>query len=253
MRSGRTIIIAGHYGSGKTEFAVNYAQQQAEAGVETVLADLDIVNPYFRSRELLEPFRKQGIRVLSSNFAADFHMDTPALAAGIASCFQPGTAVSIVDAGGDPVGARVLARYAGYLAGRDYDMWITVNANRPRTATPETALTVLREIEAASGLRANGLIDTTHMLEDTSPEDLRRGDDLIRELALRSGLPVRYTVCLSHLAEDAATLGLAGELFPITLRLRPDWLCGETPVRPPCTAHADAADCRVTPTYHFSP
>ncbi len=224
MSIGKTIVIVGHYGSGKTEFAANFTLFHRDAGHDTTLADLDIVNPYFRSRELQAQFEKRGIRVLSSNFETEHNLDTPALAAGLYACFQPGATVNIVDVGGDPVGARVLARYAHYLRNREYDMWMVINANRPQTAHPAETQRLLEQIEQISHLKINGLINNTHMLDETAPEDLLRGDALVRTLSASCGIPVKYTVCTRHLIPQAERLHVSGTLFPISLLLRPSWL-----------------------------
>lgn len=216
-------IIVGHYGSGKTEFAVNYALKLQEWGEMPVVADLDIVNPYFRIREQKPFFGEKGIEVISSNAAEDYHLDMPALAASLQSCFQSPTQISIVDVGGDPAGANVLARYARMLAGREYDMWLVVNANRPQTPTAEAAEKYLADIARVSKLRINGIINNTHMLRDTAKEDILRGDALARQLAERTGIPVIYTVVAAELLPEMSGQELAGELFPIKL-MRPLWL-----------------------------
>ena len=117
-------IIVGHYGSGKTEFAANLALALSRAGRPVLAADLDIVNPYFRLRELREDFAPENIRVISSYYEDEMCLDSPALAASLRSCFEPeGTGEArIADVGGDPAGATVLGRYAALLRGQEYGM-----------------------------------------------------------------------------------------------------------------------------------
>jgi Mrp family chromosome partitioning ATPase len=224
MKQKRPTIIVGHYGSGKTEFAANYALSLQTRGLRPVVADMDIVNPYFRARELKLFFKEKGISVLSSNLEDDYHLDMPALAASLQSCFEQKDRASIIDVGGDPAGATVLARYAGLLSDGEYNMWIVVNANRPQTAEAEMAADYLRAIEAASRLKINGIISNTHMLRETTAEDIFRGDELVRRLSVQTGVEVIYTVVPEALMPEIADWKLAGERFPIKLIMRPDWL-----------------------------
>ena len=103
-------IIVGHYGSGKTEFTANYAVYLQKQGLEPLVADLDIVNPYFRIREQKNRLGSEGVRVVSSNYEEDYYLDTPALAASLRACFEPWEKAGLVDVGGDPAGAVVLAQ-----------------------------------------------------------------------------------------------------------------------------------------------
>ena len=218
-------VIVGHYGSGKTEFTANLAIQLKERqNRSVVVADLDIVNPYFRIRELTESLAEQGIRLLSSNYEEDYYLDMPALAAAIQTCFEGEDQLNLIDVGGDPAGATVLARYSHLLRGRDYAMWMVVNANRPQTATVEDIRQFIAGIEQTSRLKINGVINNTHLLQETSIEDILRGDALIRQVSKETGLPVICTVVEERLREATAQLDLAGELFYIKIAVRPDWL-----------------------------
>ena len=224
MNSKNPTIIVGHYGSGKTEFAANYAILLHENGRMPVVADMDIVNPYFRARELKEFFGSKGIKVISSNYEDDHHLDMPALAASLRTCFEPGARTSIIDVGGDPAGANVLARYSGLLSDGEYNMWIVVNANRPQTSTAEEAAGFLRQIELASKLKISGIINNTHMLRETVREDIVKGDLLARQLSESTGIEVVYTVMEERLIPETRDLELAGEPFPVKLIMRPEWL-----------------------------
>jgi len=217
-------IIVGHYGSGKTEFTANYAAWLRTQGQQPLIADLDIVNPYFRIREQKKAFGAQGIRVISSNYEDEYCLDTPALSPSLRACFEPGEQMSLVDVGGDPAGAVVLAQYAGLLRNRPYNMWMVVNANRPQTARAEEVLDYVEAIQQASRLRINGLISNTHLLENTAQEDILRGDALVREVHRRSGLPVVCTVIEERLRLQTEQLELLGEPFYISLAMRPKWL-----------------------------
>jgi len=217
------ILIAGHYGSGKTEFADNLALHYAAQGEKVAIADLDIVNPFFRTRECEPILKEHGIEVYSSNLSDNPYEDTPGLAPEIASCFLRTDRVNIIDIGGDPAGARVLGRYKLYFPAK-YEMWMVINANRRGTRDTDTAYRALREIEAAAGHSFTGLINNTHCCEETTADDLIRGTTMLEELAARTGLPV-VASCYVHTMETAlAACRLAGERFPMALLHRPNWM-----------------------------
>ncbi|GHT79650.1 hypothetical protein FACS1894130_09000 [Spirochaetia bacterium] len=217
-------IIVGGSGSGKTEFAVNYALRLRADGYSPFLADLDIINPYFRARSLKDDFEKKGIRVISGYFDDQPNLDVPALSPSLQRCFSMQEDPSIIDAGGDAAGAVVLARYARFVADTPYNMWIAVNANRPQTTTLTDTITCLKDIENAGRLRITGIINTTHLLEETSLADIMKGDILARELSEQAGLPVIYTIVQETMLVELRDFKPAGELFPICLQVRPEWL-----------------------------
>lgn len=219
------IIIVGHYGSGKTEFAANLAlllkQEMAE---DITVADLDIVNPYFRIREMTQRWADQGIRILSSNYETDYYLDMPALAASVQTCFELGGPISIIDVGGDPVGATVLSRYSACTSMDQYEMWMVVNANRPQTASVEQVLSFMTAIQQASRLTITGFVHNTHLLQETTVEDILRGDALIRQVSLQTGLPVVYTMIPETLRAQTDGINLAGPALYMRPTVRPDWL-----------------------------
>ncbi|MEA5050778.1 MAG: ATP-binding protein [Oscillospiraceae bacterium] len=219
-----TLIVVGHYGSGKSEFAANYALMERAKGKDVVVADVDIVNPYFRTRELQDLFESRGIRILSSNFRNEYNLDTPALNPGIQECFVPGDRLNIVDAGGDAAGAHVLARFSGGVREGEYEMWLTVNANRPMTDSCGKVRGQIGEIEAASGLRVTGLVNTTHMLRETGAADIMKGNRLAREVAGELHLPVVYNAVPAWVCGELDAGALEGEILPVELLLRQKWL-----------------------------
>ena len=143
----RLTLVTGHYGTGKTEFSVNLALALAEAGERAALADLDIVNPYFRSRERRELLEAAGVRLIATSQAlAD--ADVPALPAELHAVLEDRAVRGVLDIGGDPSGARVLARYRPRIVREDYQLLYIVNAARPEVRTVERSVEVLRAIEA---------------------------------------------------------------------------------------------------------
>lgn len=216
-------IIVGHYGSGKTEFAVNFAYRKKAEGHDVAIADLDVVNPFFRSRQKKPQLNRDGIDVLSSNFENDPYIDLPSVAAGIQSFFEVSERCNIVDVGGDAVGARTLGRYSRRLENVPYEMWMVVNANRYFTQSATEAIEYIRAIEATSRLKVTGLVNNTHYLRETDTVDLLKGDEVVREISAQLGIPVRYVSYIKSLEEKAKALDLAGEHLPIDMQMRDRW------------------------------
>lgn len=216
----RVVLVCGHYGTGKTEFAVNYAIDLARAGQETMLADVDIVNPYFRSRERRQELERAGVRVISSSQACS-DADVPALPAEILTILENRALRGVMDVGGDPVGARVLARFQPKIVQEDYALLFVLNANRPEVRTVDAAIMYLRDIETITGLTCGGIVNNTHLCRETTPQEILKGAELAEAVSKETGIPV---VC--HLAEQKFTgeASLAGlKLFPIDIYMKKPW------------------------------
>ena len=218
----RLRFVIGHYGSGKTEFSINYAVKLAEMGKKVGLADLDVVNLYFRSREKKELLEEMGIRVIGSSINASA-VDIPAISAEIVVPMQDVSYEGIIDVGGDPAGARTLGMYKEYLVEGQYDMFFVLNANRPETQTVEKALEYLRKIEDTARAKVTGIVNNTHMLKSTTVEDVLKGQKLAEELSNKIGIPIKYIACIENVAKKLPE-DLQGEVFPMTLYMREDWM-----------------------------
>lgn len=217
----RVRIVTGHYGSGKTEFAVNYTFRLAETGKKTAIVDLDIVNPYFRSRELEPRFNEKGIRVISSSVRG-LSGDVPALSPEIYSVLQDTSYEVVLDVGGDKAGATALGRYHEYFDREPYEMLFVVNANRHLTNTPEETVRYLRAIEQGSRQKVTALVNNTHLCGETTLEDILRGQALTEEVSKMTGLPVRYIVAERKFV-DLLRSGMQGEIFPIDIYMKKPW------------------------------
>lgn len=216
----RVLIIAGHYGTGKTEFAVNLALALAESGEKTMLADLDIVNPYFRSRERKTLLEQAGVRVICSSQACS-DADIPALPAEILTILEDRSYRGVLDIGGDPDGARVLARFQPKILPEDYQLIFVVNANRPEVRTAEKAVAYLRSIEAVSGLSCGGIVNNTHLCGETTPAEILKGARLAEEVSGKTGIPVLCHVVEKHIVNQLGDFDKP--IFPIQIRMKKPW------------------------------
>ncbi len=223
MLDKRLVIVIGHYGSGKTEFSVNYAVKMKEIFENVNIADLDIVNPYFRSREKRDFFEKIGIKVFDSSIK-NTAVDIPALPAQLMGVILNPNEKSVLDVGGDPVGARVLARYSEQIKNVEYDMFFVINGNRPETNTTEGVLKYLRMIESTSRLKVTGLINNTHMLKDTTAEDVEFGHELTKKVSWETDIPIRYEAVIKETAGKIKSEEILEKLFPINLYMREEWM-----------------------------
>ena len=215
----RLTALVGHSGTGKTEVAVNMAVALADAGVKTALADLDVVNPYFRSRERMDLFSRKGIRFVSSAQSM-VDADVPSLPAELNVLLQDGSLRSVLDIGGDS-GARVLGRYRRQIAGQDSQMLFVLNARRPQVATAEAAEWNIRRIEEIMGLPMAGIVNNTHLCGETTAEDILLGAALAEEVSRMTGIPVVCHAAERSLAE--ALPALDAPVFPIDIYMKKPW------------------------------
>lgn len=217
----RVTIIAGHYGSGKTNVAVNYALKVAASGKKTSLSDLDIVNPYFRSKDSERVLEEAGIRFISSEYA-NSNVDVPALPADAYSVTADKTTYAVVDVGGDDRGALALGRYVPeILAEDDYEMLFVINCFRPLTRDAKSTVEVMREIEEAAKMRFTGIINNSNIGDETKAEDVIGSDAYAKEVSEMTGLPVKFT-SVHHALYDELN-GKIENLFPIRLYIRQTW------------------------------
>lgn len=189
-------VVVGHYGAGKTNFAVNLAVDLASEGNRVALVDLDIVNPYFRATEQRTLLEEHGIRLVAPVFSeAGTSLDIPSLTGAVAPTIRGvgDDDFVIVDAGGDDVGATALGRFAGDVAARDYAMLYVANRFRNLVQDPADAFENMREIETAAHLRITGIVNNSHLKEETDAETIESGMAYVDELAHITGLPVVCT------------------------------------------------------------
>ena len=219
MEHKRVTLFAGHYGSGKTNIAVNYALLLAGEGKRVSIADLDIVNPYFRTKDSAAELEAAGVRLISPQFA-NTNVDLPALPAQAYSLVEDRSVFAVMDIGGDDRGAYALGRYAPMIREEnDYRMVFVANPCRPLTKTPQEALEVMREIEAAGHLAFTDIVNNANLGYETTPETVLEAIPYMEELSRLSGLPLWLTCAEERIAEELA--GRAGAL--LALKLQGKW------------------------------
>ena len=210
MQHKRLTLFAGHYGSGKTNIAVNYALRLAGEGKPVVIGDLDIVNPYFRTKDSAKVLEEAGVTLISPQFA-NSNVDLPALPAEAYRLVEDKSIYGIMDIGGDDRGAYALGRYVpAIMEENNYRMVFVANCYRPLTRTPEDAMEVMGEIETACGLKFTDIINNSNLGTETTPETVLSSLEYMEKLSALSGLPI-----FAHTAETAVAAGLAGKLEPV--------------------------------------
>ena len=189
----RLTLFAGHYGSGKTNIAVNYAKMLKKEGYDVIIADLDIVNPYFRTKDSEKELNDMGIELISSKFA-NSNLDIPSLPQEMYRTVQDKSKYAVMDIGGDDAGAVALGRFAPFINEEDnYDMVFVVNFYRPLSRTAEEALEIMREVEASSKLKFTSIINNSNLGELTTAEDVLATVSEAQKLSELCGLPLKMT------------------------------------------------------------
>ncbi len=216
------VIIAGNYGSGKTETAINLAYNRNETGMDVAIADLDLVNPYFRTREAKVPLEASGVKVILPD-KKYMHADLPILTPAVAGMIRQPSELVILDAGGDDVGVTVLAALESVLAMQSVHMIQVVNPFRPFTETVEGCLRIKDEIEASSKQKVTGLVSNANLMEHTSPDDIYSGYALIQDLSKQSGIPVDFITADIRLIPQLDLTRLEVPVLPIQRRLAFPW------------------------------
>lgn len=219
----RTIIIVGGFGSGKTEIAVNLAKYLAQSETSPItIADLDLVNPYFRSREAMGEMEELGIKVLTPRDGKYF-ADLPILLPEIKGAIDSTTGKLILDVGGDAQGARALGSLAGEFKTNAFEMLMVLNSRRPQTSDASGCLSTMSRIEVSSKLRFTGLIANSHMIDETDEEVIREGFLLAESVSRSSGLPLRFMTVRERLLDSLDTAQFDCAIFPLTRSMLKPW------------------------------
>lgn len=222
MKWKRVTLLAGHYGSGKTNIAINLALTQKRAGFDVTVADLDIVNPYYRTKDSEDELKAAGVELICSAFA-NSNVDVPALPQELYRIVDDRDRRMVVDIGGDDRGAFALGRFASRLKEEnDYEMCLVLNRYRPLTSDAKDAVTVMREIEAAGHLPFTAIINNSNLGAATKPEDVLASVDYAAEISEETGLPIVLTTVWEEIYP--ALEGQIADLYPLKLQRKRLWL-----------------------------
>jgi hypothetical protein len=222
LRLDGTIVIVGAYGSGKSEVAVNLAIQHRLAGLEVRIADLDLVNPYFRSREAEQQLTRLGIEVVLPP-RPYVHSELPVLSPAVAGAIRRAAGLTILDAGGDPVGAMVLAALGDAFQGRRCRVLQVVNPLRPLTASVGGCLKAKGAIEASAHLEVAAWVGNANLIDETTPREIVEGYAFMQELAAASGLPLEFVTAPEELLARVDAESFDCPVLPIRRLLVPPW------------------------------
>ncbi len=216
MTDKRIVLFAGHYGSGKTNIAVNYAIRLKREGFPVLIADLDIVNPYFRTMDSEMELAENGIELICSEFA-NTNLDIPSLPKNMYRVVNDKSYRAVMDIGGDDAGAVALGRFAPFMSEEnDYEMIFVANFFRPLTRNAEEAFEVMREIECASSLKFTAIVNNSNLGELTAAGDVVSTFSEAERLSELSSLPILFTSCEKRLCKELENTGK--RIFPLKLQ-----------------------------------
>ncbi|MFT5875587.1 MAG: hypothetical protein ACI8WT_004580 [Clostridium sp.] len=215
----RIRVFTGHFGSGKTEIAINYAINLAKEGKKVVIADLDIVNPYFCVRDVRKKLEEYGIRVIASNPEL-VNAELMVVPAEIIAVFNDKSYEVVIDVGGDDAGSIALGQYNRFFVEEPYDMFFVINTNRPNTSNSTDIVEYFKAIERASRLSISHLISNANISYETEPRHIIEGDKVVARLSKELNIPHAYTVCSRDLMEKMNGK-LQGTIFGIDLHMLP--------------------------------
>lgn len=191
----RINVFAGHFGSGKTEVAVNFALYLARKGKKTAIVDLDIVNPFFRTKDAQDALEQEGIKVISSLYA-NTNVDVPAVSPGVYSIFEDRSYHVVLDIGGDDLGAKAISRFREELLEEEFALFFVVNPLRPFTDTAEKMSQMLEEVEHSARVRFTGIVNNTNLMQLTTKDDLLTGRAMVETFASNSQIPIAFESCM---------------------------------------------------------
>jgi signal recognition particle GTPase len=220
------VVVVGNYGSGKTEVSINLAVTQKSLGKDVQLADLDLVNPYFRSREARKQLRTLGVEVV---LPGEQYMvaDLPILSPNVAATIRKKDILAILDVGGDGVGATVLSALADAFKHRPMKVLQVVNPHRPYTDTIEGCEAIRAEIEMNAKMKITGIIGNANMMTETEMDHIHQGYTFIQQLSDHNGLPLEFITVPESLRSSIDPTQFACPLLTIKRQLVPPWLQAE--------------------------
>ncbi|ACL69428.1 hypothetical protein [Halothermothrix orenii] len=215
-------IFTGNYGSGKTELAINYAQWLSKRVSRVLLVDLDVINPYFRSREKVKMLEEQDIEVIYPKNLAQ--ADLPIITADVKKVMHNKDVYGIIDVGGDEEGAIALGSSFRELEGQKYEMNLVVNTMRPFTSNVDGIILAKERIEKRSQLEFSGIICNINLGRETELKHIEEGYPVVKEAASKMGLPIKFIAIWEELLPLSNDLKIEEEIFPVKLYNNPPWI-----------------------------
>jgi len=216
------VVICGNYGSGKTETAVNLAIKKKQDGLDVKIADLDLVNPYFRTREVRGLLEDMDIDVVLPDIKY-MHADLPILTPAVAGIIQQPSELTILDAGGDDAGVTVLAALADHLSKKEVHMLQVINPFRPFTQNVEGCIKIKDEIEKSSKLKVTGIVSNSNLIDETTIEHIFRGYEQLKEVSKATGIEMKFITAGSHLISQLDLNDFSCPVLEIDRKLNFPW------------------------------
>ncbi|CCC57670.1 MULTISPECIES: hypothetical protein [Caloramator] len=217
----RIRVFTGHFGSGKTEIAINYALKLNEEGKKVAIADLDIVNPYFCTRDQTDYLEEKGIKVIATpKEFSNAELGTVPL--NTLTVFNDKTYEVVLDVGGDDQGAVALGQYNKYFREEDYDMYFVINTIRPLTNDVDSIIQYIDEIQRASRLKVKYLINNTNLSYETTVDMIKEGFEIVKEVSEKINIPIAFTAVREDLVSQVKE-EIGGNIFPIKIFMLPPW------------------------------
>ena len=216
------VVICGNYGSGKTETAVNLAMVKKQDGLDVKIADLDLVNPYFRTREARGLLEDMGIDVVLPDIKY-MHADLPILTPAVAGIIQQPSELTILDAGGDDAGVTVLAALADHLSKKQVQMLQIINPFRPFTENVEGCIKMKEEIEKSSKLKITGIVSNANLIDETTIEHIYKGYELLKDVSKATGIEMKFITAGSHLISQLELNDFTCPVLKIDRKLKFPW------------------------------
>jgi len=191
MQNKRIHIFTGHYGSGKSEVSLNFAINMSKTERKTVFADLDIINPYYRSSAAENILERNGIILVTTKYA-NTNVDIPALTGEVTQYLKDNGAALIIDTGGDDAGAKVIGQYRSEIPVSEALMYFVINCFRPETRTVDGVMKIFDEIRLSSKMDVDYIINNSHLMDKTTESDILTGIEFARAVSIKSGIPIAF-------------------------------------------------------------
>ena len=218
----RISIFTGRFGTGKTEVAINYALALTELDGSVTLTDMDVVTPYFRTRDMTERLKPRGVEVVApADFARDIHL--PAVSARIWGTLQNEDGLTVMDVGGDSQGARAIGQFKSLIERSGYIMYLVVNPYRPFNATVERIAQTVTDIEANTRLETGALVSNPNLIADTTLQIVQDGHRLVEQAGEELGLPIAFLCVEERLLEGGVEDLCAQPILPLARHFLPPW------------------------------